>query len=92
MATEICSAQPAMEPIHDRVRAKAASLANQSNELVSRTADVVGKIIGQFPPREEGKQDALRSGQIHDINSLIDQVITDIEDMFTIIGALERGE
>ena len=73
MATETCLAKPEMEPIHDRVRAKAASLANQSNELVSRAADVVGKIVGNFPPRDANTKGAQRDGQIYDIDALLDQ-------------------
>ena len=92
MAAETCLAKPAMEPIHSRVLAKAASLANQSNELVNRAADVVGKIVGNFPPRDSGQKGAQRDGQIYDIDAMLDQIRTDIEDLFQIINALERGE
>ena len=92
MATETCLAKSVMEPIHSRVLAKAASLANQSNELVNRAADVVGKIVGNFPPRDANPKGAQKDGQIYDIDAMLDQIRTDIEDLFQIINALERGE
>ena len=93
MATETCLAKPEMEPIHSRVLAKAASLANQSNELVNRTADVGWQNSRQFSAeRCESQRGPQKDGQIYDIDAMLDQIKTDISDLFQVINALERGE
>ena len=92
MSQGACLVEKGMEPIHDRVQAKAAVVTNLSDEAVRRVGDVVGKIVGCIPPREAPANIANRDGQIHGIDALLDQVRSDLDCIIHTINTLERGE